>query len=46
MTVASGSSVVTAGGAIIEGRDVVLSFGVTPALRGANLSVKRARSSP
>ena len=41
MTVASGSSVVTAGGAIIEGRDLVLSFGETPALRGANLSVKR-----
>jgi putative ABC transport system ATP-binding protein len=41
MTVASGSSAVTAGGAIIAGRDLVLSFGETPALRGASLSVKR-----
>jgi putative ABC transport system ATP-binding protein len=41
MTVASGSSVVTAGGGIIEGRDLVLSFGETPALRGASVSVQR-----
>ena len=46
MTVANGSSAVTVGGAIIEGRDLVLSFGETPALRGASISVKRARSSP
>ena len=26
---------------VIEGRDLVLSFGETPALRGASLSVKR-----
>jgi putative ABC transport system ATP-binding protein len=41
MTAASGSSAVTAGGAIIEGRDLVLSFGETPALRGAGISVQR-----
>jgi putative ABC transport system ATP-binding protein len=41
MTAASGSSVVTVGGAIIAGRDLVLSFGETPALRGASLSVRR-----
>jgi putative ABC transport system ATP-binding protein len=41
MTVASGSSVVTAGGVIIAGRDLVLSFGETPALRGASFSVRR-----
>jgi putative ABC transport system ATP-binding protein len=40
MTVAGGSSVVAAAGTIIEGRDLVLSFGETPALRGANLSVE------
>jgi putative ABC transport system ATP-binding protein len=36
-----GSSAVVAGGTILEGRDLVLSFGQTPALRGASLSVKR-----
>jgi putative ABC transport system ATP-binding protein len=41
MTAASGSSAVTAGGAIMEGRDLVLSFGETPALRGAGISVQR-----
>ena len=41
MTVASGSSVVMVGGVIIEGRDLVRSFGETPALRGASISVKR-----
>ena len=41
MTVASGSSVVMVGGTIIEGRDLVRSFGETPALRGASISVKR-----
>lgn len=47
MTVAHGASPVPVGvpfqpeEAIIEGRDLVLSFGETPALRGASLSVKR-----
>jgi putative ABC transport system ATP-binding protein len=36
-----GRSVVEPAGAILEARDVVLSFGETPALRGACLSVKR-----
>jgi putative ABC transport system ATP-binding protein len=36
-----GSSVVQVGGVIIEARDLVLSFGETPALRGASLSVQR-----
>jgi putative ABC transport system ATP-binding protein len=40
MTAANGSPVVTAGGAIIEGRDLVLSFGETPALRGASVCVQ------
>lgn len=40
MTAANGSSVVTTGGALIEGRDLVRSFGETPALRGASISVK------
>jgi putative ABC transport system ATP-binding protein len=35
------SSVVVAGGVVIEARDLVLSFGETPALQGANVSVKR-----
>ena len=38
---ANGSSAVKVGGAIIEGRDLVLSFGETPALRGASISVKK-----
>jgi putative ABC transport system ATP-binding protein len=41
MTVPGGSSVARTGGMIIEGRDLVLSFGETPALRGASLSVNR-----
>ena len=41
MTVPNASTVVTAGGAITEGRDLVLSFGETPALRGASISVNR-----
>ena len=41
MTVANGSSMVTIDGVIIEGSDLVLSFGETPALRGASISVKR-----
>jgi putative ABC transport system ATP-binding protein len=32
---------VVAGGTILEARDLMLSFGETPALRGANLSVNR-----
>jgi putative ABC transport system ATP-binding protein len=38
---ANDSSVAKVGGVIIEGRDLVLSFGETPALRGASLSVRR-----
>ena len=41
MTVANASAVITADGTIIEGRDLVLSFGETPALRGASICVKR-----
>ncbi len=41
MTAANDSSVVQVGGTIIEARALVLSFGETPALRGASLSVKR-----
>jgi ABC-type sugar transport system ATPase subunit len=41
MTTVNGSSLVHAEGVVIEGRDLVLSFGETPALRGASLSVKR-----
>ena len=37
----SGHSVVKGDGAILEARDLALSFGETPALRGACLSVKR-----
>ncbi len=37
----NGSSAVQVGTVIVEARDVVLSFGETPALRGARLSVKR-----
>jgi putative ABC transport system ATP-binding protein len=37
----NGRSVVQAGGAILEARDLALSFGETPALRGASVSVKR-----
>jgi putative ABC transport system ATP-binding protein len=37
----SGSEAVQVGGVIVEARDLVLSFGETPALRGASLSVKR-----
>ena len=36
-----GFPAVQVGGVIIEGRDLVLSFGETPALRGASLSVKQ-----
>ena len=41
MNPANGSSVIVAGGPILEARDLVLSFGETPALRGASVSVKR-----
>ncbi len=41
MTVANGSSMVQPDGVVIEGRDLALSFGETPALRGASLSVRR-----
>ncbi|HEX3797015.1 MAG TPA: ABC transporter ATP-binding protein [Acidimicrobiales bacterium] len=41
MNPVNGSAAVVAGGTILEARDVMLSFGETPALRGANLSVGR-----
>lgn len=41
MNGAIASSAVKVGGMIIEGRDLVLSFGEIPALRGASLSVNR-----
>jgi putative ABC transport system ATP-binding protein len=41
MKEAVGTATVVAGGTILEARDLVLSFGETPALRGANISVKR-----
>ena len=41
MSGTNSSSAVQSGGVIIDARDLVLSFGETPALRGANLSVQR-----
>jgi putative ABC transport system ATP-binding protein len=41
MNPADGGSAIVAGGTILEAHDLVLSFGETPALRGANLSVSR-----
>jgi putative ABC transport system ATP-binding protein len=41
MNPAEGTFMVVAGGTILEARDLVLSFGETPALRGASVSVKR-----
>ena len=41
MTIAKGPSGVEVGGVIIEAQGLVLSFGETPALRGASLSVER-----
>ena len=41
MSGAKGFSAVQVGSVIIEARDLVLSFGETPALRGASVSVKR-----
>jgi len=38
---ANGSSVLQVGGSVSEARDLVISFGETPALRGASVSVKR-----
>jgi len=38
---ANGSSVLQVGGIVSEARDLVISFGETPALRGASVSVKR-----
>jgi putative ABC transport system ATP-binding protein len=38
---ASGTDVVLARGTVLEARDVVLSFGETPALRGASVAVKK-----
>src|SRR6204780_1321158 len=37
----SSAGVSSAGGVVIEGRNLVLSFGETPALRGANITVQR-----
>ena len=41
MNPANGTSTVVAGGTILEARHLMLSFGETPAIRGASLSVKR-----
>ena len=41
MNGANGSCVIGSAGVIIEARDLVLSFGETPALRGASVPVKR-----
>jgi putative ABC transport system ATP-binding protein len=41
MTPASGTSVLQVGNIVSEARDLELSFGETPALRGASFSVKR-----
>jgi len=41
VSTAEASSAVEVGGVIIEARELVLSFGETPALRGASLSVER-----
>ena len=41
MSEANGSRAVQAAGTIVEARDLVLSFGDTPALRGASISVER-----
>jgi putative ABC transport system ATP-binding protein len=42
MKAAKESSAVLVGDTILEGHDLVLSFGETPALRGASLAVKRS----
>jgi putative ABC transport system ATP-binding protein len=41
VTAAGSAALVRAGGVVLRGRDLVLSFGETPALRGAGLSVER-----
>ena len=41
MSAASGSDLVLRGGTVLEARDLVLSFGETPALRGASVAVTR-----
>ena len=41
MSGTNSSSAIQSGGVIIEGRDLVISFGETPALRGADLPVQR-----
>ena len=41
MSPANGSSAIVTGGTILEARDLVLSFGETPALRGASVSAKK-----
>jgi putative ABC transport system ATP-binding protein len=41
MNTPNGSALIPPGGTIIEGQDLVLSFGETPALRDASLSVQR-----
>jgi putative ABC transport system ATP-binding protein len=41
MTGSTGHETVTHGGSILEARDVVRSFGETPALRGASVAVER-----
>ncbi len=41
MNPANGSLAVVSGATILEGRDLVLSFGETPALRGASVAVQR-----
>ena len=41
MNTPNGSALILPGGTIIEAQDLVLSFGETPALRDASLSVQR-----
>ena len=41
MNRSNGSSAVVGGGTILQARDLLVSFGETPALRGASVSVKR-----
>lgn len=44
MSGSTGSALSPLGGAIVEARDLAFSFGETPALRGASLSVKRGET--
>ena len=41
MSAASGSDVVLVGDTVLEARGLALSFGETPALRGASVAVKK-----